>query len=279
MIEVKNISIFRQKKQIVKEVSFQIRPGHISVMLGNNGAGKTTIFDALAGTDPPQVGQVIWDGQPLEQISLPEQATRRAVLSQGLDTPFALTVQDIVEMGTYGSQTPLPNSVIQALVDRALGQVELSSFRQRTFHTLSGGERKRALFAKCLVQLSLNQHAGHQQYLLLDEPTANLDVQQQFNLLALIRKAVQAMNLGVLAILHDINLAAQLADELLMLRQGELVAMGSPWKVLTPATLLNFMGIHAQIDTHPQLDCPHITYLNPVTIDKPISQSTSNPSK
>lgn len=258
MIEVQNIMVRKNGKNIIKNICFSLSAGAITVAIGKNGAGKSTLLEALAGNNPLKSGQVLWNKRPLAQWKMQELATQRAVLSQRVEVNFSIAVHQLVEMGTYAAALPLPKREIDQLVKAALTQVEMTAFAKRDFRTLSGGEQKRVLLAKCLVQLNSNPHLSIDKYLLLDEPTASLDVQQQFKLLTLIKKIVCEQNIGVFAILHDINLAAQVADQILLMQLGEVIAQGNTNQVLTTKNIRTTLGIEALIQPHPTLDCPYV---------------------
>ncbi|MEL6864124.1 MAG: heme ABC transporter ATP-binding protein [Bacteroidota bacterium] len=261
MIRVENISVQKGGKQIVKSVSFQITPGKITVVIGKNGAGKSTLLEALTAANPINSGTILWDGQALSTISQKILAMRRAVLSQKIDLSFAIPVKNLVELGTYVSDEPIPPKKMETLIHNSLKEVDLLQMLERDFNTLSGGEQKRVLLAKCMVQLNCCHWADVNKYLFLDEPTASLDIEQQFHFIATIKQLVKRRNIGVFAVLHDINLAAQFADEIIMLRDGQLLEQGAPTEVLTPDKLACIFDIQAIVQTHPVFDCPHITVL------------------
>ena len=261
MLRVQHIAVRRGKTDIVRDVSFDIKPGKITVILGQNGAGKSTLLEALTGKYPLAAGDIDWDGLPLIALDSKELALRRAVLSQQSHVAFPITVEDLVAMGCYAAHRSIAQVQIDAMVQLALRTVDMLSFSERMYASLSGGEQKRVMLAKCLVQLATGQEANLNKYLFLDEPTSSLDVQQQYKLISIIRALVSSQNIGVCAILHDINLAAQFADEILLLKAGEIHALGTPSKVLTPDALHETFGIRTIINTHPTLSCPHITTL------------------
>ncbi|MEM1214503.1 MAG: heme ABC transporter ATP-binding protein [Bacteroidota bacterium] len=261
MIVVKNLAVNKGGQSIVRGINLQVRPGRISVLLGKNGAGKSTVLEALTGKNTFSEGNITWDNYPLTKLTNQTLAQRRAVLSQSVTVPFAITVQQLVEMGTYVATEALPNQKIASLVEEALTTVGLSTFGTRNFQTLSGGEQKRALLAKCLVQLNCCHWADVNKYLFLDEPTAGLDMEQQFHLLALLKRLVRRRQIGVLAVVHDVNLAAQLADELILLKAGQIATTGSPGEVLTPELLQEVFSVTARVHPHPVLDCPYVTLL------------------
>lgn len=261
MIKVKNITVRKGRKDIVKDASFQISPGKITVVVGKNGAGKSTLLEALTQGNFIPNGEIIWDGKNITTINTRTISQRRAVLSQKVKLSFSMTVKELVEMGTYVADEPLPIVKIDTLIQSSLQEVEMLDFIKRDFHTLSGGEQKRILLAKCIVQLNCCHWADVNKYLFLDEPTASLDIEQQFNFIAMVKRLVKRRKIGVFAVLHDLNLAAQFADEILMLRNGEIIHKGNPKTVLTPDKLRQTFDIQAVINQHPVFDCPHITTL------------------
>ncbi|MEM9990232.1 MAG: ATP-binding cassette domain-containing protein [Bacteroidota bacterium] len=261
MITIKNLGVYKGRKQIIKDVSFEVCPARISVIVGKNGAGKSTLLEAIASGDTKATGTIRWDLKSMEQLGTKDLAYRRAVLSQHTEVAFSLPVHKLVEMGTYASEQVLPTEKIKALVHQALSEVNMLDFAYRNFNTLSGGERKRVLLAKCIVQLNCCHWSDVSKYLFLDEPTASLDIEQQFNFIELVKRLVKRRNIGVLAVLHDLNLAAQFADEILMLKDGQLFSRGTPKEVLTKPKLLHVFGIYTIIKPHPVLDCLHITTL------------------
>lgn len=259
MIDVWNIAVRKGGKNIIKRAALQIRPGRVSVIIGKNGAGKSTLLEALTGAHAISRGTIRWDGVELAQIDLQWLARRRAVLSQSVGLAFPMRVYDLVEMGAYVCQRSLSPAEKKAWITDALAEVEMQDFQDRLFHTLSGGEQKRVLLAKCIVQLHCGHQPGLHQYLFLDEPTSSLDIHQQFKLMELIGGLVRKRKIGVFAILHDINLAAQFADEILMIQAGEIIARGCPEQVLTPAIIEKTLGVRAIIRPHPIFKRPHVT--------------------
>lgn len=261
MIQVTQLGIRRGNKSIIHGISFEVQPGKITAILGPNGAGKTTLLEGLTGRLPAAAGQIVWDGQPLREISASEQAGRRAVLSQKLQLNFPMEVFDLVEMGTYPQYRQLKTSERRRLVNRTLEQLDLQDFRKRSFQQLSGGEQQRVLLAKCMAQLASSSSRYDHQYLFLDEPTNNLDIEQQYRLMAQVKKLAAAQGLGIVAIVHDLNLAAQFADHLLLLKNGTVLTQGAPNEVLTTEVIKNAFNVHSIIRRHPVLDRPLITVI------------------
>jgi iron complex transport system ATP-binding protein len=170
----------------------------------------------------------------------------------------------LVEIGTYASNEPLSALKIKHLVQHALGEVGMVDFMERDFTTLSGGEQKRVLLAKCIVQLNCCDWGNINKYLFLDEPTASLDMEQQYKFIDLVKRFVKRRNVGVFAVLHDINLAAQFADEILMLRGGKIIKKGHPKEVLTTENIRDVFDIEAVVQPHPIFSCPQIIPLHHV---------------
>jgi len=261
MIHVQNISVKRGHTPIIRDVSFDIHPGKVSVVIGKNGAGKSTLLETLSGQLVPHSGCIVWEGRSMSSISAAELSRRRAVLSQQVQIAFPLKVYDLVEMGCYVSPGSMCCVSKSGLIQHALEEVGMQDFVNRDFTTLSGGEQKRVMLAKCLVQLHCCQSPATPKYLLLDEPAASLDLQQQYRLIQLIQNLVQRYQIGVWAIFHDINLAALFADEILMLKAGHIVRAGSPQRVLNEDTIHETLGIKSIIHSHPVYGCPQITTL------------------
>jgi len=261
MIKVQHIQVKKEKKTILQDISFEIAPGKMVVAIGRNGAGKSTLLETMTGSNAISKGEITWDGQQMEKMNLRDLANRRAVLSQQISVNFPIRVSELVEMGTYVSSQLRSQAEIDQIVYEALHKVDMLSFSERPFNTLSGGEKTRVLLAKCLAQLHTAHTPSAHQYLFLDEPTASLDIEQQFNMLALVRELTQEMNLGVFAVLHDINLAAQFGDEIILLKAGKIHFSGKPKQVLSSENLQEVLGIHAIVQTHPIYNCPHIISL------------------
>jgi iron complex transport system ATP-binding protein len=256
-------------------MSCTVWPGQTSVVIGQNGAGKSTLLHAVSGSLKPASGRILWDRIPMSRLNARELAKRRAVLSQQPHIAFPIHIFKLVEMGTYASDEPLTKRKKASLVEHALREVEMEAFQDRYFYTLSGGEQKRVWLAKCIAQINCCHWADLNKYLFLDEPTAGLDLQQQQKFIELVKRFVKRRHLGVLAVLHDLNLAAQFADQILLLKEGRLLYAGSPKDVLTPPVLREVMGIESIVQPHPVYDCPHITTLSGPVSEQGLQQNTS----
>jgi iron complex transport system ATP-binding protein len=262
MIQGTDLSWRINGRAILDGVDCAVHPGRVTVVMGKNGAGKSTLLNRLAGYDAggEAAGAVSVDGQRLTDIAPKELGRRRAVLAQSVHLSFPLSVAEVVEIGSYGRYDEMTSKDRQQRVKHYLELLELTNLRQRAFPTLSGGEKKRVLLAKCLLQLD-GKTPGTNQYLLLDEPTAALDVEQQYRFVHLAAALARERGMGVFAVLHDLNLAARFADDLIFLKRGKLVAAGPKASVLTKTIIRNTFDVDCLIQDHPCADCPLITTL------------------
>ncbi|MDR0504458.1 MAG: heme ABC transporter ATP-binding protein [Bifidobacteriaceae bacterium] len=210
-------------KTIVQSISLTVQPGEILVLAGPNGAGKSTLVGLLAGDHKPTSGQVTLDGRSLERIKPSYLARYRSVMLQHSRISFPFTVTQVVQMGRapYQANDPTVDSQVVAAALAATGTANLAD---RVFQTLSGGEKARVTFARVLAQQTPT--------ILLDEPTAALDIHHQELIMSLARREAD-QGRAVLAVLHDLSLAAAWADRLALLNDGELVAIGSVSQVVT----------------------------------------------
>jgi iron complex transport system ATP-binding protein len=251
MLRCSSLSVRASWRWLLKDVSLEIGVGEFVAVLGENGAGKTTLLRALAGEPLAPLrasGRVELAGRPVQAWSARERALRRAVLPQHTDLSFAFSGEEVVRLGRYPCGTaPAEDARIAAA---ALQLADAGPFAQREVATLSGGERARVFLAAAFAQL-WDEQADGPRYLLLDEPTAALDLAHQHHLLATARHFAAQRGLGVLAILHDLNLAAQYADRVLVLRDGRLLAQGAPREVLTPTLIADGFAVAASVLAHP----------------------------
>jgi iron complex transport system ATP-binding protein len=253
MFDVQNLSYLAGRRPLLRDVSLQARPGELLAVVGANGAGKSTLLRLLSGDLAPSTGRVQFEGRTLAAIPAAELARRRAVLSQQHTLSLAFRVRELVLMGRYPYFRGQPAPHDHAVVQQALQLVGLTALAERSYPTLSGGEQQRAQLARVLAQVW--EAAGG--FLLLDEPLTGLDLNHQHHTLDVARALVRR-GFGVVAVLHDLNLAAQYADQLLLLRQGQVVASGPPAAVLTPAHIRHAFEVEVELLPHPTLGCPLI---------------------
>ncbi|MBI1260346.1 MAG: heme ABC transporter ATP-binding protein [Rhizobiales bacterium] len=235
MIEGRDISVEIGRRRLLDQINIDIEPGRIMIIAGPNGAGKSTLMSVLAGERVPATGGVMMDGVPLSAISHRQLAMRRAVLLQQSALDFAFTVAEVVALGRLPHVDAPDVADDPAAIAQAAARADIQHLMARHYPTLSGGEKQRVQFARALAQL-WHRDGGTRRYLFLDEPTSALDLRHQ-RLLLNVAAALKGESVGVLAILHDINLAAAYGDDLMLLRDGRCVAAGPVDEVLNPVEI------------------------------------------
>ena len=215
----------------VDRASLRLPRGQVSVLIGPNGSGKSTLLRGIASLQPMASGSVDIDGVSTRALSRRELARRLTMLTQGRPTPAGLTVREVVEFGRhpYRGRWRANDTDGRQAVDRALALTEVAELHDRDVDTLSGGQLQRVWLAACLAQDT--------DVLLLDEPTTYLDLRHQVELLSLIRSLAATHSVTVGVVLHDLNQAADIADHVVLLHEGQIVAAGAPSAVLDPQTL------------------------------------------
>ncbi|NLY35437.1 MAG: heme ABC transporter ATP-binding protein [Alcaligenaceae bacterium] len=248
--------VHRQQRCILDNISISIESGQVLALLGANGAGKSTLLSVLAGEIKQGLSAhdcigVTINGTDISSLSAIQCAQRRGVLPQNASLTFDMKVLEIIEMGMYPF-SGMTQEQVGTLIDRALQWADVQSLQARNYQTLSGGERQRVQFARVLVQLlAQREQDPAARYILLDEPTSSLDPKYQQQLLRSLGKLARQENVGVLIILHDLNLAARYCDKLALLCKGKLIACDTPEKVLTRDNLHAVYGIYGQAIPHP----------------------------
>lgn len=245
MYEARALSFSRRNRAILDRVDFSVAPGKTVAIVGPNGAGKSTLLKLLTGELVPSSGEVRLDGKPLASFAPQELAHRRAVLPQSGSVSFPFTVAEIVALGAVGRFTRAEK---ESLVARALSTVEMPQFAARFYDELSGGERQRVQLARVFAQLWASGGTG---YLLLDEPTSSLDLSHQLLTLELARQHA-ATGAGVICVLHDLNLAAMAADEIVALKNGRVAAAGAPSAIVTDALMAELYGVTCSVRAVPE---------------------------
>jgi iron complex transport system ATP-binding protein len=254
MLCIQNISINYGTSEVIKDIDFTLRENKIVAVLGANGAGKTTLLKALNGSLPVTKGTILLDNKPLQSFSRAAIARKIAVVAQENETKFPVTVMEFVLSGRFAQPSGVfgwENEDDLRIAENALEMCDLRDYETRLMNELSGGERQRVVFARAL--------ATQARILLLDEPTANLDLSHQAILFRLVRERCQTCDSAAVIITHDLNLASEFADEILLLKQGELVAKGSPKEILTTENLQAVFEVEVFLDGHPVTGKPRIT--------------------
>lgn len=244
---------------VLRGVSLYVAPGELVAVIGPNGAGKSTLLHVLSGATPHDAGAVRLDGGALAAWSSRALARRRAVLPQVPELGFPLTVRDVVALGRspYAGRSDRRRDA--HVIDATMEEAGVAALAERLYPTLSGGERQRAQLARVLAQIwpDGDQDEPDARYLMLDEPTNNLDIAHQQRVLHTARRFADAGN-GVVAVLHEPNLAAQHADRIVVLVAGSVLADGSPADVLTEAVMHDAFGVRATIQLHPASGRPYM---------------------
>jgi iron complex transport system ATP-binding protein len=255
MLEARNIHIRYGPRQVLEDISLQCEQGRLISVIGPNGAGKSTLLRSLNGGLVPSRGEVLLDGKPLRSFSRRAVARRIATVAQDADVRFPVTVLEFILGGRYAwsnaSAWGWENAEDVRIALTTTRETELEGFEARLMNELSGGERQRAILARALAT-----EAG---MYLLDEPTANLDLAHQATILALVRQRCDRRGDAALVVTHDINLAAEFSDQVLLIKEGRTVAFGKPLEVLTPELLKEVFSVDVLVDAHPISGAPRIT--------------------
>jgi iron complex transport system ATP-binding protein len=255
LLEARDLTVAYDHRIAVADLTLSLNAGEITAIIGPNGAGKSTLLRALNGQIPKVSGIIMVDGQPLERLNRRSISRQIAVVAQEAELRFPVTVLEFVLGGRFawathsgwGWETERDLQVANAVIN----ETELSELSARLMNELSGGERQRALMARAL--------ATEAPILLLDEPTANLDLSHQATLLTLVRKRCDEHRSAALVVTHDINLAAQFANNITLMKQGRAVHSGTPKDVLRPEILREVFEVKVLVDTHPITGGPRIT--------------------
>ncbi len=255
MLEARNITIHYGPRKAVSELSLRVKPGEVIAIIGPNGAGKSTLLRGLNGTIAPTSGQVLLDENLLSAYARRAVARRIAVVAQEADLRFPVTVLEFVlggryawsGAGTWGWESDRDVEITRSI----LSETELDGFESRLMNELSGGERQRAVLARAL--------ATEAKVLLLDEPTANLDLAHQATMLRLVRERCDELETAAVVITHDLNLAAEFASHVLLMKDGRAIATGSPVEVLTTGLLKSVFELEVLVDAHPITGAPRVT--------------------
>lgn len=254
MLDASHIHLFRQKQQVLQDVSLSVAPGRLVMIIGPNGAGKSTLLHALAGSLPLQSGQVTLDGLRLDEWSSGVLARRRAVLTQQVQLPFAFSVRQVVALGL----SPWSLSLQQQtwITGHILAMLELDDLAGMSYPQLSGGQQQRVQIARVLAQIMADGAVSLSgRYVLLDEPLAALDLHHQQVLLRVLA-ALKQRGLGIVCVIHDINLACLYADHLLVLQHGRTVVSGPPQVLARSDVMTTTYAMDSIQLSHPESGCP-----------------------
>ena len=258
MLEARNASYEIQGKRLVSDVSLILQPGKVASLIGPNGAGKSTFLRLFTGELTPTSGEILVDGRSMKAVAPGELSRRRAVVAQSTPLSFPFTVIEVVLLGVTvpGFEIARPDARAAAL--DSLRIVGLTGFENRLYTELSGGERQRVHIARALCQLATAKRPrGETSALLLDEPTSSLDLAHQGMVLTEARRQAR-MGRAVLAILHDLNLAAIYADVVVLLSKGRVAAVGTAAEVMRDDLLSEVYGCELRTNVTPAEGVPFV---------------------
>ena len=255
---LRELGVSRGGRALVDGVSLDVRAGEVLAIMGENGAGKSTLLRLMAGDLAPDRGAVLLRGEPLATWSARDQARARAVMPQQSSMSFAFSAFDVVLLGRSPHDAGQPGDVDRAIARDAMRRTDAWQFAGRSYPTLSGGERARVMLARAFAQVlrAPDDADARPRALLLDEPSAALDIAHQHAAFGAIRALAAAERVAVVAVLHDPNLAAAHADRVALLRQGRLMATGSVDETLTEPLMSACFSIAMRRLRHPGRDIP-----------------------
>lgn len=245
LYKVQHIHYSVGSKLILQDVDASFITGQFHVLAGPNGAGKTSLLKILSGELKPQQGSVWYNDTPIAQLSKLALAQQRTVMSQHTELPFPLSVEEVVMMGRYPYFNFRPSATDLHICQQAMAQLQLTEMVGRNYLTLSGGEKQRVQFARALAQIGMPEDNEYK-LLLLDEAVSNLDVQYQHQLLQH-AKSLCAKGITVVAILHELNLALQYADQLFFMNHGRISANAANVQAVTPTLLETVFGVPMEL--------------------------------
>ena len=264
MLTTTNITYRVGQKELIADISASFAAGKLHLLIGPNGAGKSTLIKVLARLLRPQAGTVQYDQVDVRNAAEADLAKHRAVLSQAIEVAFPLTVREVVMMGRYPHFGGRPGPHDQKIVDEVMAHFDVTEFSDRNYQTLSGGEMQRVNFARVLAQLWRDDGLPHPddsnspsgtgsttRYLFLDEPLTFLDIKHQVDFMKKVRAFSAAADVVTVGVVHDLNLAARFADQILLLDHGRVVAAGAPKDVLTAERIRSVFGVEPMFITAP----------------------------
>ncbi|MDG2270899.1 MAG: heme ABC transporter ATP-binding protein [Halioglobus sp.] len=251
-LSVKNLSLTLSGTPLLNAIDLDVLPGRITTVLGPNGAGKTTLLRVLAGELKPDTGSVFLNDRILKDCTPMARARTLAMLPQHSLLDFPFTAAEVVMLGRTPHDTGIAHD--QEIVSEALRSVDGDYLSERIYTQLSGGERQRVHLARVLAQIWESSPDG-ERYLILDEPTSSFDLAHQHLTLEVVRNLAET-GVGILMVIHDLNLAARCSDQMFLMQCGKIVVSGTPQEVLQRDTIARVFQVEANIGVHPLSGTP-----------------------
>jgi iron complex transport system ATP-binding protein len=248
MLQASDITFRVGNKALISDISLAFEPRKLHLIIGPNGAGKSTLIKVLARLLRPQSGRVAYEDNDVLDANEADLAKRRAVLSQAVEVAFPVSVREVVMMGRYPHFGARPGPVDEQVVDELMQLFDVTEFRDRDYQTLSGGERQRVNFARVLAQLwrprpASSANGAPCRFLFLDEPLTFLDIRHQIDFMKKVRNFTDAADVVTVGVVHDLNLAARFADQVVLLSEGRVVAKGAAAEVLTQDNIRSVFAV------------------------------------
>lgn len=261
MLSTRGLTIKINNKIILNDISLDFKPGKRTAIIGPNGCGKSTLLKAISGLSRNYKGDIFLDSQNIKNWSRKKIAKKMAILPQGATTPNDLTVKELVSYGRFPYRSLFKSSDNQNdkdIIENAMAKTKVDKFASRLVSTLSGGERQRTWIAMALAQ--------QPQILLLDEPTTYLDIAHQLEVMQIVTELNKKENMTIIMVLHDINHARMYADDIVIIKDKQVFAQGSPQNTLNPDNLANVFGVKA--DIYQNCQNPQDKIIFPVALTK-----------
>ena len=255
MLAVNQLNISIKTRKLLQDINFSIQPGELFVIIGPNGAGKSTLLKALT-EEINYSGEINFQQQSIKKWTTAKLAKTRAKFSQHHQQDIPLPVNEVVMMGRYPYFASKPNLKDLKVVSESLKLTEMIAFKDKSYNQLSGGEKQRVHLARIFAQLN---NEFQEKLMLLDEPLNNLDVYYQHKVLEAVKGFVKKGNMAAI-VMHDLNLAAQFADRILLLKDGKTVKYGDPKQVLTSKTICDVYDFPCKVMSHPLAQTPMIVF-------------------
>ncbi len=247
ILQAENISFSIGKKQLLHKIDIAVKQASFTAIIGPNGAGKTTLLNLLNGDTNPTIGNVIFQQQKLTDINRFALAQQRAILPQLTNIPFAIKVKDIVALGREPYRYEKYHQYNDAVIAQCLIQTDIQHLAEHYYNILSGGEQHRVQIARTLAQIYHTPDADlSEKILFLDEPTNHLDIRHQYHLMENM-KTQQAKGLTIIAVMHDLSLALQYAEQIILLNQGQKVGSFIPKELVDSNALSEVYKMDMQI--------------------------------